>query len=60
MRPSDYARTPPEARRCFAVFAVRLVFVSMAGNLRASRTGVNGFRPEKPINEVESAAIVTQ
>jgi hypothetical protein len=30
MRSSDYARTPPEARQGFAVFAVRLVFVIMA------------------------------
>jgi hypothetical protein len=30
MRSSDYARTSPEARQGFAVFAVRLVRVSMA------------------------------
>jgi hypothetical protein len=30
MRSSGYARTPPEARQGFTVFAVRLVFVIMA------------------------------
>jgi hypothetical protein len=33
MRSSDYARTSPEARQGFAVFAVRLVFVVMAREL---------------------------
>jgi len=30
MRSCSYARTPPEARQGFAVFAVRLAFVIMA------------------------------
>jgi hypothetical protein len=57
MRPSNYARTPPEARQGFAAFAVRLVFVSMVGNLRASRTGVNGFSSEIPSTRLNQPSL---
>jgi hypothetical protein len=46
MRSFDYARTPPEARQGFAVFAVRLVIVIMPPLMRETRGGVNGFRGE--------------
>jgi hypothetical protein len=48
MRSSLYARTSPEARPGFAVFAVRLVFDFMARQrLWAVWTGVNDFEQDR-------------
>jgi hypothetical protein len=60
MRSFDYARTPPEARQGFAVFAVRLVVVIVPPLMRETRGGVNGFETKIGVNEVELEVIVTQ
>jgi hypothetical protein len=69
MRSSSYARTPPEARQGFPVFAVRLVFVIMARELidgldrRQRLLGRNwqfSIKSRIRLNEVESRIVVTQ
>ena len=61
MRSSDYARTSPEARQGFAVFAVRLVLVVMAPAYAGDFAGRQRLIEAKiGINEVEQDAVVTQ
>ena len=61
MRSSNYARTSPEARQGFAVFAVRLVFVVMAPAYAADFAGRQRLIEAKiGFNEVEQDAVVTQ
>jgi hypothetical protein len=61
MRSSDYARTSPEARQGFAVFAVRLVFVIMARAYAGDfEWRQRGFRQKIRLNEVESRIVVTR
>jgi len=69
MRSSTYARTSPEAQAGFAVFAVRLVFVIMAGELMwgldrrqrlSDRICQSGGKSKISFNEVESDVVVTQ
>jgi hypothetical protein len=68
MRPFDYARTLPQARQGFAVFAVRFAFVIMARHSYGqfgSASMAFRLRPSQGnsrigINEVESAIAVTQ
>jgi hypothetical protein len=61
MRSSAYARTSPEARTGFAVFAVRLVLIVMArayaGDFDRRQ---RGFGQKIGLNEVERDAVVTQ
>jgi hypothetical protein len=69
MRSSSYARTSPEARQGFAVFAVRLVVVIMARELidgldrrqrLLDRNWQFGRKSRIRFNEVESGVVVTQ
>ena len=61
MRSSGYARTPPEARQGFTVFAVRLVFVIMARELMGDPDPrQQPFGQKIGFNEVEQDAVVTQ
>jgi hypothetical protein len=69
MRSSVYARTSPEARQDFPVFAVRLVVVIMAGELMwgldcrqrlLDRICQSGGKSKISINKVESDVVVTR
>jgi hypothetical protein len=60
-QPSDYARTSPEARQGFAVFAVRLVLVIMAREHMGGRGPAStAFGRKIGFNEVEQHVVVTQ
>jgi hypothetical protein len=48
MRSSDYARTSPEARQGFPVFAVRLVFFIMARAYAGNFDGRQRVSDRKP------------
>ena len=59
MRPSDYARTPPEARKAFLVVVVHLVSVVM-GRTYAAEFPLRQQAPAQKINAnaVEWRAVV--